>query len=174
MLGLSSCRLAGYNYFGQLGLGDTVSRTHFTPVPGLRGRRIVAVSSGDHHCAAVSATGRLYLWGRGDCGQLGMGDNRRARCPGHGAGLPAPSAAAVHQWPGLRIVSDARARLACAEGSSEMQSRRPQEPEPAPPACRVQESSTPTSRCAGCRRRQPTCRTSRARAHPTPAEPPHQ
>jgi len=34
------------------------------------------VQAGDEHSGAVTATGDLYMWGRGDSGQLGMGDNR--------------------------------------------------------------------------------------------------
>lgn len=32
--------------------------------------------AGDEHSAAVTAAGDLYLWGRGDSGQLGLGDIR--------------------------------------------------------------------------------------------------
>ncbi len=41
--------------------------------------RPVAVQAGDEHSAAVTRDGELYLWGRGDSGQLGVGDVR-GRC----------------------------------------------------------------------------------------------
>ena len=36
----------------------------------------VAVQAGSEHAAAVTAAGDMFLWGRGDSGQLGMGDAR--------------------------------------------------------------------------------------------------
>jgi len=68
---------AGYNVYGQLGLRDRLDRSRFTPIPALRGRGIVALACGDHHSAAVSRSGEVWLWGRGDCGQLGQGDDCR-------------------------------------------------------------------------------------------------
>ena len=65
---------AGCNNYGTLGTGDTVSRASFTRVPGLP--RCRGVSSGESHAGAVGMDGRLYLWGRGDWGQLGSSDYR--------------------------------------------------------------------------------------------------
>jgi E3 ubiquitin-protein ligase HERC3 len=67
-------RTAGANAHGQLGLGDKVPRARFTPIPHLL--NVVAVQAGDEHCAAVGSAGELYVWGRGDSGQLGAGDGR--------------------------------------------------------------------------------------------------
>lgn len=67
-------RTAGCNAHGQLGLGDRSDRILFTPVPQLH--HVVAIQAGDEHSAAVTASGDLFLWGRGDCGQLGLGDCR--------------------------------------------------------------------------------------------------
>lgn len=72
---------AGYNYFGQLGLGDTTPRVVFAEVTALRGKRVVAIAAGDHHCGAVTERGELYLWGRGDCGQLGDASDRNQSTP---------------------------------------------------------------------------------------------
>lgn len=60
---------------GQLGTGDTTRRLMFTPVEGLEGVSLVCVVSGEHHCCAVSSQGAIYMWGRGDSGQLGLGDD---------------------------------------------------------------------------------------------------
>jgi len=71
----------GSNVFGQLGLQDRLDRSRFHPIPLLMGMDIVAVVCGDHHSAAVSRTGAVYLWGRGDCGQLGQGNDRSLSVP---------------------------------------------------------------------------------------------
>ena len=72
---------AGSNYFGQLGLGDTDNRSVFTRVDRLANKRIVSVSAGKDNAAAVDRDGRLYVWGRGELGQLGLGDFRSHRTP---------------------------------------------------------------------------------------------
>jgi E3 ubiquitin-protein ligase HERC3 len=66
---------AGYNAHGQLGTGDTTRRLVFTPVEGMEGVSVVCVVSGEHHGCVVSKEGDLHMWGRGDCGQLGLGDD---------------------------------------------------------------------------------------------------
>ncbi len=74
-------RASGDNGYGQLGLGDRDGRHTFHPVPALRKAQVVCVCSGDWHNAAITADGRLYMWGRGDCGQLGHGDDRNRWVP---------------------------------------------------------------------------------------------
>lgn len=62
----------GSNEFGQLGCGkkrDTVLRPKL--IEGLSGLRVVAISSGDRHSAAVTNTGAVYTWGCGSDGQCG-------------------------------------------------------------------------------------------------------
>ncbi|EEH52718.1 uncharacterized protein MICPUCDRAFT_42406 [Micromonas pusilla CCMP1545] len=66
----------GENAYGQLGHGDTKRRYAFTRVESLRGTRMSTVATGEDHTGAVGENGRLYLWGRGDLGQLGTGDGR--------------------------------------------------------------------------------------------------
>ena len=41
----------------------------------------MCVCAGDWHNAAITADGRLFTWGRGDCGQLGHGDDRSRWAP---------------------------------------------------------------------------------------------
>lgn len=76
---------AGDNSYGQLGLGDRELRTRFCALRPL-GCDVACVAAGDSHCAAVGAAGELLTWGRGDCGQLGLGDDkgswRPKRVPG--------------------------------------------------------------------------------------------
>lgn len=72
--GSMEVRTAGSNSHGQLGHGDRMDREVFTPT--VRISNVVAVQAGDEHSVAITASGDLYLWGRGDSGQLGIGDNR--------------------------------------------------------------------------------------------------
>lgn len=67
----------GYNSFGQLGDGTTVTRA--TPVPvrtsPLREKLIIQVASSDTHSIAVTSDGQLFSWGDNTYGQLGDGSN---------------------------------------------------------------------------------------------------
>lgn len=81
---------AGDNSYGQLGLGDRELRTRFCALRPL-GCDVACVAAGDAHCAAVGADGELLTWGRGDCGQLGLGDDKGSWCPKR-----VPGVAVVH------------------------------------------------------------------------------
>lgn len=74
----------GESSYGQLGLGPDVVARNSSPLP----RRVLLlndtdaanaplvaaqISCGGMHTGAVTADGRLYMWGRGDNGQLGVG-----------------------------------------------------------------------------------------------------
>lgn len=61
----------GLNNYGQLGTNDTKNRVYLTEVLGLEGKGIVALQGGMHHSLALSSTGQMYAFGRGDSGQLG-------------------------------------------------------------------------------------------------------
>lgn len=41
---------------------------------GARGLRVTDLAAGDDHAVAICADGTAWAWGRGDCGQLGIGD----------------------------------------------------------------------------------------------------
>lgn len=79
--GMNEVRTAGDNSYGQLGHGDRTERHRFTIVKSLKSKRISCVVSGDWHNAAVTHGGLMYTWGRGDCGQLGHGDDRGRWAP---------------------------------------------------------------------------------------------
>ncbi|GMH39002.1 hypothetical protein BSKO_06900 [Bryopsis sp. KO-2023] len=66
----------GYNYWGQMGSGDTHDRLTLKPIQSLASHSIVSVQSGLDHCCGVSKWGNVFFWGRGDCGQLGNGKDR--------------------------------------------------------------------------------------------------
>ncbi|GFR43779.1 hypothetical protein Agub_g4893 [Astrephomene gubernaculifera] len=73
--GRMEVRTTGANTWGQLGQGDRKERYYFArtvvQMPG-----VVAVQCGDEHSAAITNRGVLYVWGRGDSGQLGLGDEK--------------------------------------------------------------------------------------------------
>ena len=71
----------GSNAYGQLGLGDVRRRYAFERVESLRGTRLATIAVGEDHSGAVAEDGRLFLWGRGDWGQLGTGDARSHFAP---------------------------------------------------------------------------------------------
>ena len=81
LTGLGKVYTCGHCNYGQLGHGDLVSTTVFTEVWALsntigRGNFITAVAAGDHHSAAVDSKGCVWMWGRGEWGQLGFGATR--------------------------------------------------------------------------------------------------
>ena len=45
------------------------------------GNSVVAVTAGAHHSCAVTASGRLYCWGRNEEGQLGDGTTTERHVP---------------------------------------------------------------------------------------------
>ncbi|XP_012936715.1 E3 ubiquitin-protein ligase HERC2 [Aplysia californica] len=60
---------------GRLGHGDNISRDEPTLITALSGKHIVQICAGSTYCAAVSASGELYTWGRGNYGRLGHGSS---------------------------------------------------------------------------------------------------
>ena len=90
---LTSCgavMTTGSNSYGQLGHGDVKRRYAFTRVESLRGSRLVTVDCGEDHTGAVGDAGRLYLWGRGDWGQLGSGTAARTGPRRRSTACPSP------------------------------------------------------------------------------------
>lgn len=63
----------GYNKFSALGLGITEYEEIRKPtkVERLKGIEIIDFELGYEHGIALSKTGEVYSWGRGDCGRLG-------------------------------------------------------------------------------------------------------
>ena len=71
----------GEGTFGQLGHGDHVDQLTPRRVEELINVRVTAVAGGHRHSLAVSGTGALYSWGRGEEGQLGHGDQLHQPLP---------------------------------------------------------------------------------------------
>lgn len=64
----------GTNFAGQLGLGDTTTRS--SPVQVGNGTDWIVVATGETHTLALANTGTdLYVWGNNANGQLGLGTN---------------------------------------------------------------------------------------------------
>jgi alpha-tubulin suppressor-like RCC1 family protein len=63
----------GHGYSGGKQLPD-ILRPHY--IEALAGTRIVCVSAGEIHSAAVSLDGDVYTWGDGFCGQLGHAEKK--------------------------------------------------------------------------------------------------
>uniref|UniRef100_A0A0G4F642 HYR domain-containing protein n=1 Tax=Chromera velia CCMP2878 TaxID=1169474 RepID=A0A0G4F642_9ALVE len=84
LLGNGTVVSFGDNSFGQLGRGSgwvwgDWSDWRPLPVEGLEGERVVGVACGGSHSAAWTEEGNLFMWGRGEHGQLGLGDRETRR-----------------------------------------------------------------------------------------------
>lgn len=62
----------GYGASGCLGHGNANICTYPTPVATLAGEFVIYAESGGYHNAAVTESGDLWVWGRGDVHQLGV------------------------------------------------------------------------------------------------------
>ncbi|XP_037533808.1 probable E3 ubiquitin-protein ligase HERC4 [Nematolebias whitei] len=61
----------GCNKFGQLGLNDTNDRCHPVLLKSLRSQKVIYVSCGEDHTAALTKEGGVFTFGAGGYGQLG-------------------------------------------------------------------------------------------------------
>jgi len=64
----------GSNSNGQLGLGDTLSRSSPVQVGALTTWKSIAAGGGGHVSATRITTDTLWNWGNNNYGQLGLGD----------------------------------------------------------------------------------------------------
>ena len=81
----------GWNKFGQLGLGHNEDVSSPEHVDAFGGESIVLVSSGWRHNLAVTDRGRLFSWGRGVDGQLGLSSAEDKNYPTEIVELSAPT-----------------------------------------------------------------------------------
>ena len=78
----------------------------------------MAAAAGGLHSAAVGEDGSLFVWGRGELGQLGTGDTANRLAPMRVAGLPAPVRQVAAGYTHTGIVTDAGDLLMCGEGEN--------------------------------------------------------
>lgn len=62
----------GRNNDGQLGLGDWNDRNFPAEVSLPEGETVTEVSAGEYHSIALTAGGKVYVWGKNDFSQLGL------------------------------------------------------------------------------------------------------
>lgn len=71
----------GRNDYGQLGLGNNESARKPTRIEALQSLRIRDVTSGCYHSIALTQNGKVYVWGRNNHGQLGIGTTDDCNSP---------------------------------------------------------------------------------------------
>lgn len=71
----------GYNYRGQLGLGNTNSEFSPRPIRALMSRKVILAACSYHHSVFLCADGTVFSCGRNDSGQLGHGDTVDKKTP---------------------------------------------------------------------------------------------
>lgn len=73
----------GSSEYGQLGQGDTQQQTRPVYITELSDKKCIAVMCGHYHSMALSADHRVWSWGWGVHGQLGVGSIEDALLPTH-------------------------------------------------------------------------------------------
>ncbi|KAL9959343.1 hypothetical protein ACROYT_G032657 [Oculina patagonica] len=73
----------GSSEYGQLGQGDTQQQTRPVYITELSDKRCIAVMCGHYHSMALSADHRVWSWGWGVHGQLGVGSIEDVLLPTH-------------------------------------------------------------------------------------------
>ena len=68
---------------GVVGHGDSQNRDKPAEIELLWPLGIIQIACGDNHSAALTADGRVFTWGRGKYGQLGLGSFETSSMPQH-------------------------------------------------------------------------------------------
>eukprot|EP00658_Telonema_sp_P-2_P062106 TRINITY_DN50773_c0_g1_i1.p1 TRINITY_DN50773_c0_g1~~TRINITY_DN50773_c0_g1_i1.p1 ORF type:complete len:155 (+),score=24.48 TRINITY_DN50773_c0_g1_i1:203-667(+) len=67
---------------GRLGLGHANVQPTPVKVEGALGeRRVIQICAGSHHSGAVTDSGSVFMWGKGNYGQLGLGTKSESLLP---------------------------------------------------------------------------------------------
>jgi len=72
----------GLNVDGQLGLGDNENRSKLTMIETFRSYRMLHADAGLYHSVCSDVDGRLFTFGRGDSGRLGLPQLKDPNCAG--------------------------------------------------------------------------------------------
>ncbi len=94
----------GYNGFGQLGDGSTLTGEVPVPVSGLSG--VKAVAAGGNHSLALLSNGTVMAWGDNESGQLGNGNTTESEVPVAVKGLSGVKAIAAGANHSLALLSN--------------------------------------------------------------------
>ena len=76
-----NCYSWGCNNNGQLGLGDNKNRNVPTLLILSNNEKILNLSSGNHHIICITKSENIYVWGKNESGQLGLGDRNDRNIP---------------------------------------------------------------------------------------------
>ena len=68
---------------GIAGHGDSQNRDKPAEIEALWPLGVIQIACGDNHSAALTADGRVFTWGRGKYGQLGLGSFETSSTPQH-------------------------------------------------------------------------------------------
>lgn len=71
----------GEGQYGKLGHGNEEDLLKPTEITMLSNMRVIDMSAGDAHSAAVTQNKKLYMWGNGDYGRLGTGFENSEKSP---------------------------------------------------------------------------------------------
>jgi alpha-tubulin suppressor-like RCC1 family protein len=71
----------GWNYSGQIGIGNTTHQTTPQEITYFKNIPISKIYCGYHHSFAISQSNKVYCWGWNNKGQLGVEDNKNRLTP---------------------------------------------------------------------------------------------
>ena len=94
----------GWNYFGQLGIGNTTDQHYAVQVTGLS--HVVAIAAGYDHCLALTSDGNVWAWGWNYYGQLGDGSTTTHSSPEQISGVSGVIALAAQENCSLALMAD--------------------------------------------------------------------
>ena len=88
------------------GQGDSFVANVPRPLPTLAALGIVQVACGESHNAALTIHGRVFTWGRGKYGALGLGTFNSSSWPQHVAALQEPACqVTIHSLACLQLLA---------------------------------------------------------------------